>query len=153
MDSKPLRSFSDTVFIYLILMFLNACAMTQLQAPRIYLDAYSPIKTEGLIASTQLKLRIANPNAVPLPLASMDYQIQLNNHSLLSGTTSELPTIAAGGEELVEISLNINIFAAPQFLLELRNNAKFEYDFISTVNLERSLSSFDIRETGEITAK
>lgn len=147
-----LRSPATTAVTLLMLVTFSACATVKLQPPRVYLEGVTPLEIDGLLASTRLKLRIFNPNAIPLPLSTMDYTVKVNNRRLLDGSASDLPTIGPSREESVEITLNINFLSAPSFLIELSKSPTLHYDFSSTVNLKGALPSFDIQETGEFSA-
>jgi len=124
-----------------------------MEPPRVALVSLSAPTLSNLEALFSVKLRITNPNSIPLPLKGMNYSLALNNYSVFQGVSNNLPTIAAYGEEVVELSVSTNLLSAPKFLLDLASkpDQAINYNFSSKVDLKGALPSFNIKESGEIT--
>ncbi|MEY4768996.1 MAG: hypothetical protein RL637_1635 [Pseudomonadota bacterium] len=99
------------------LLLLNGCANNTNSAfsalmpvaPEIRLKSFQLVKM-GLTQQTyHLQLQIKNPNAFPLPVQSLNYQLFLNNKSFFNGTNTQAVNIPALGESIVETDINSNI--------------------------------------------
>lgn len=105
------------LFIFLIaLLTLTACAnnsgvLGSLKpvAPEISLKDFQLMKL-GLSEQTyRLRLHIKNPNAFPLPIQNLNYQLFINDKSFATGASNEPVTIPASGEGYLETDVNSNI--------------------------------------------
>jgi LEA14-like dessication related protein len=106
------------VIFFLLLLSLSACgtgsannpfAALKPIAPEISLKNFDLIKM-GLSEQTyRLRLLIKNPNAFPLPIQTLNYQLFLNNKSFAKGVNNKAITIPAVGEGYVETDVSSNL--------------------------------------------
>jgi LEA14-like dessication related protein len=78
-------------------------------APDVSLKNFEMTKM-GLSEQTyRLRLNIKNPNAYPLPIQNLNYQLFLNNKPFFKGANNKPVTIPALGEGVIETDINSNI--------------------------------------------
>ena len=100
------------------LFLLSACASLSpyRETPAVSVTSVQllPGPTAGTAPTVRLGLQVSNPNRAALPLAGMSYSLFINDQRLLSGATSDLPTVPAYG------SANLTIDMTPDMLGGLR---------------------------------
>lgn len=149
------------VFKALIMLFaaltLSACATFNLQPPQLTLLEIAPVSagTRGLDLSFNIRLRVANPNAIPLPIKGMSYTLALNGADVLQGVSNNIPRIAAYGSEEVTLTIGTNLLSAPKFLLGLlrKPNQEIRYELQSKIDLDGPFPTFNVVETGLVPVK
>jgi LEA14-like dessication related protein len=105
--------------LFLTLSFVNGCGSSGIAnspfagliptAPQISLKSFELVKM-GLSEQTyHLRLNIKNPNAFPLPIQSLNYQLFLNNKPFFKGTNTQPVNIPALGDGTIETDVNSNI--------------------------------------------
>lgn len=78
-------------------------------APEVSLKNFELVKM-GLSEQTyRLRLYIKNPNAFPLPIQTLNYQLFLNNKAFAKGANNKAVTIPALGDGYVETNVSSNI--------------------------------------------
>ncbi|MDQ2069968.1 LEA type 2 family protein [Natronospira bacteriovora] len=108
------------VLLCLCLPMLFSCTHLQreLEPPQVRLDA---IALESLSLSRQrfrVTLEVHNPNAFRLPIASITYHMTLADVPLTRGRFDEGLSLAAGASQTVNLSVETDLMATGQGLLE-----------------------------------
>ena len=105
--------------LILLLAFLTGCGvlLQRPETPRVSLVGLQPISFGLFEQRYRLKLRIQNPNPYALPIAGMDYTLEINDRDFASGVAHKPVTIPEYGEEVLEVDVSSN-------LLELLDQAK-----------------------------
>lgn len=102
----------------LLLALLTGCASLSPypETPAVSVTSVQllPGPSAGSAPTIRLGLQVTNPNRAALPLAGMSYSLFINDQRLLSGATSDLPTVPAYG------SANLTIDMTPDMLGGLR---------------------------------
>ncbi|MGY6630441.1 MAG: LEA type 2 family protein [Wenzhouxiangella sp.] len=102
----------------LLLALLTGCASLSPypETPAVSVTSVQllPGPTTASAPTIRLGLQVTNPNRAALPLAGMSYSLFINDQRLLSGATSDLPTVPAYG------SANLTIDMTPDMLGGLR---------------------------------
>lgn len=103
------------VIFFLMLFSLSGCgtgmsnnpfAALKPVSPEISLKNFELVKM-GLSEQTyRLRLHIKNPNAFPLPIQTLNYQLFLNNKPFFKGANNEPVTIPAQGDGYMETNVN-----------------------------------------------
>jgi LEA14-like dessication related protein len=106
------------ILFFLTLFMLNGCgtgganspfAALRPVAPEVSLKNFELVKV-GLTEQTyRLRLYIKNPNAFPLPIQALNYQLFINNKSFAKGAANQPIMIPALGDGYVETDINSNI--------------------------------------------
>ncbi len=106
------------VVFFLMLFTLNGCGTGMANSPFAALKPVSPeislknfeLVKVGLTEQTyRLRLNIKNPNAFPLPIQALNYQLFVNNKPFFKGANNQPVMIPALGEGFMETNINSNI--------------------------------------------
>jgi len=146
-------------FLLTALLLLVSSACTDLtQKPVAYPNvslAGLQILNMGLFEQNyELQLRVDNPNAFPLPLTKLDYELILNDSAFAKGTHDDAVTIPANAAETITLQVSSNFASivdqarslasgtSRQFNYGLKGNLFFSewlpqvpYDYTGQVNL------------------
>jgi len=72
-----------------------------------------------------LSFDVTNPNPFPLPISTVSYGVQLDNHRFASGRTQGGFTVPASGDGQFAISVELNLLkTAPQLLYVVRDGVR-----------------------------
>jgi LEA14-like dessication related protein len=139
------------ILFFFMLFTLNGCSTSVAKsplavlmpvAPQVSLKNFSLLKM-GLSEQTyRLRLSIKNPNAFPLPIQSLNYQLFLNNKSFAKGRNTQPITIPAVGEGYMETDITSNIADVIQGWQQWFSLAKRSLDYRLTGDV--GVSSFAI---------
>jgi len=91
-------------------------------------------------ADLNLKIGVANPNAISFVLKNMDYQFDVNDRQWLDASATRSMNLAAKGESMMEIPISLNFVQMGQSVLQLlRNDEPLSYQFRGKLDLSSSL--------------
>lgn len=95
-------------------MLLAACASTEslVTAPRVDLTGIELEKAGFDRQTFLLRFAVSNPNAFPLPVRTIRYQVMLDDERFAGGETAAAFTIPAGGEDDFVISVELDILGS-----------------------------------------
>jgi len=97
---------------FILLALLTACAnnpFIQSLSPQVSLADFRVTRMGLLEQNYLLRLRLKNPNSIPLPIMGMDYQLYLNDQEFAKGTNKQSLTIPALGENFLDIEVTSNL--------------------------------------------
>jgi len=88
-----------------LLLALGACATLEpnREQPKIDLVGITKSETDTAALQFTLQIRIVNPNARPIELDGIFYELSLDELEVLSGTASNLPTIEGFSDAIVSV--------------------------------------------------
>jgi LEA14-like dessication related protein len=75
------------------------------EPPRVSLVSIRPLDMTLLEQRYALQVRVLNPNDVALPLAGMDYRIEINRREFAYGVSHQSVAIPAHGEALLDVTV------------------------------------------------
>ncbi len=106
--------------VFGLLLLLAGCAGLgrQFEAPEVQLVQFRPLPSEGFEQRFAMKLRVLNPNDKALELDGLYYTVKLQGHKVVSGVSSQLPTIPAYGEGTVELEAATSLIGGFRVLSE-----------------------------------
>lgn len=124
-----------------MLMF-SACAtwVQQLDPPYVNLVGFE-LKEIGLFEQRYLiKLRIQNPNSVPLPIAGMNYALAINEKQFARGVSDQRLTIPAHGDGTLDVEVTSNLSGMLEQFRQMSGQAspRFNYKLDGNVSLVSS---------------
>lgn len=90
--------------------------------PEIELLALEPLPSQGLEARFLVKLRIVNPNAIPLAISGMAYDVFIRDSKILSGVSNEGISVAAYSESVAELEVAAGMFGSLALIRDLMSN-------------------------------
>ncbi len=105
-------------------ILLHGCVALQsgIETPYVTLNNLQPLDMTLLEQRYAVTLRVQNPNPVPLPIAGMNFQLDINDMELGRGVTNETVTVPAYGEALVEVKLVSNLIRVFNQIRGLENS-------------------------------
>ena len=88
-------AFSRWLCLLGLAFLLTACASItpEFDPPKVNLESFRALPSEGGAPRFELKLRIANPNTQSLDIAGISYSVDVLDRELISGVTNEVPLI------------------------------------------------------------
>ncbi len=138
------------IILFLISLFaLSACSSTggsfpslQPLAPEISLKNFQLVKMGFSKQTYRLRLSIKNPNAFPLPINTLNYQLFINNQAFAKGNSNKAVTIPSQGTGILELDVDSNIMDVIEGAGQWFSLAKRSLDYRITGNV--GVSSFAI---------
>ena len=93
-------------FVLLVAAALAACG--GLREPlRVSLAGIDSLPGEGLEARFLARIRVQNPNDVPIPYSGLSAELDLNGRSFASGVSTAAGEIPRFGESVIELPLTV----------------------------------------------
>jgi LEA14-like dessication related protein len=139
------------------LLMLSGCASItpDLDPPKVTLESFRALPTQGSAPRFEIKLRVANPNKQTLDIAGISYSVELLDKELISGVTNDIPIIEGYSEEVVTLEAGLQLFQLMRLLTSLGSSASdsLEYRFSAKIDFNGFVPTQRIEETGEITLK
>ncbi|EAQ97480.1 Conserved secreted protein [Congregibacter litoralis KT71] len=110
----------------LVLMLLAGCASIggalDFDDPEIELLALEPLPSQGLEARFLVKLRVLNPNPVPLAISGVAYDVFIRDAKILSGVSNEGINVGAYSESVAELEVAAGMLGSLTLLRDLMAN-------------------------------
>ncbi|MCK7597041.1 LEA type 2 family protein [Microbulbifer sp. CAU 1566] len=135
---------------------LQGCAVLSpdFEKPEVQVTALEPLpNNHSGDLRFRIHLRVFNPNRSELALSGLYYTLKLAGHKVITGTSSELPTIPAYGQEAIVVDASANLmgsFMAAAELLRLQGNT-VPYELEAKLGLRQSiLPSIKVTRRGDI---
>lgn len=148
----PLFKYSAWLVCFFL---LSACASWQpgFEEPTVKVTGLRLLPSQGMSQRIGLDLAIANPNAKDLSLRGISYTIGIENFSVLSGVTDEVPVLKAYQETPVSLIVSANILQVAR-LFEYFSRAGIKdsvsYNFEAKLDFNAFLPAMRVQETGSI---
>lgn len=139
----------------LVLSFLTGCAafQSQLEKPVVKVTSLKLLPAQGLQQRIAVGLSITNPNARDLSLNGISYTIGIENFSVLSGVSNQVPVLKAYAETPVELEVSANILEIVR-LVEYFSRSKVQdsvsYNFDAKLDFSDWMPTMRVKETGTI---
>ena len=113
-------------FVVLILFALiSGCAnlpLADFDEPQVELMGLEPLPSQGMEARFLVKLRIVNPNSVPLEIDGMAYDLYLRDNKVFSGVSNEGLSVEAYGESTAELEVAAGVFGSLSLIRDVLSN-------------------------------
>lgn len=136
------------------LVVLSACAslVPDLDPPKVTLDSFRALPSDGGSPRFEIKLRIANPNQQALDLAGISYSVEILGRELISGVTNEIPLIEGYTEEVVTLEAGLQLFELLRLLagLGLEAHENLDYRFEAKIDFKGLVPTQRIEEVGSV---
>lgn len=141
--------------ILALLVFFAGCAsiVPEVDPPKVALESFKALPSEGGAPRFEIKLRIANPNQQTLDIAGISYTVEILDRELLSGVTNEIPVIEGYTEEVVTLEAGLQLFQLLRLLTSLgaMPSESLDYRFAAKIDFNGFIPTQRIEETGSIT--
>lgn len=147
-----------TIIASLSLLFLGACATMDQNYEKPKVDVVGIHKSETDTAALQftIELRIVNPNASPLHLNGLYYELKLEGIDLVTGTARNIPTIEGYSDTVISVSSAAGMISSIRLANLMINEPRDTWSYSLKTKLgttSKWMPSTTIVETGEISLK
>jgi LEA14-like dessication related protein len=105
--------------------------------PEVELLALEPVPAQGMEARFRVRLRIVNPNSVPLEIEGMAYDVYLRDSKVLSGVSNQTLSVGAYSEGVAELEVAAGMFGSMALLRDLMNNPSDSIPYRLNAKLSR----------------
>lgn len=133
---------------------LTACAGmgTDMDPPKVSLDSFRALPSEGGAPRFEIQLRVINPNRQDLDVAGISYSIEVMDRELLSGVSNEVPLIRGYTEEVVTLEAGLQLFQLARLLTSLGSHRgdTLPYRFSAKIDFHGFVPTQRIVDSGEI---
>ena len=100
-----------------IAVLAGCAAFSSLDAPKVTVAGLSPLPSEGLELRFALKLRVQNPNDLPIEFDGVAVDLDIDGRGLASGVASERGQVPRYGEQVITVPVSISAFSALRQML------------------------------------
>lgn len=149
------QSLFRNMVVLLPMLLVVSCAslMSDMDPPKITLESFRALPSEGAAPRFEMQLRILNPNKQDLNIAGISYTIELLGRELIAGVTNDVPPIEAYGEGVVTLQAGLQLFELLRLFTALGREpaGAMEYKFSAKIDFEGLLPTQRVEDTGEIT--
>lgn len=136
---------------------LVGCASltTPMDPPKVSLEDFSSIPSEGAGPRFQIKLRVQNPNEQKLDISGISYGIELAGQEVLTGVSNDIPIIEGYSEGVVTLDASLQLFQVLRLLASLGQTTADEltYRFTAKIDFKGLIPTQRVEEEGQITLK
>lgn len=150
------RGFFSVMILSLVLLVSGGCANFQagLEKPTVKVTGLRLLPSQGgLNQRIGVDLAILNPNDRDLSLRGISYTIGIENFSVLSGVTDNVPVLKGYQETPVSLEVSANMLQVVR-LIEYFSRAgvkdSVSYNFDAKLDFSALLPSMRVKESGSI---
>ncbi|MFT7289474.1 MAG: LEA14-like dessication related protein [Halieaceae bacterium] len=106
-------------------ILLTGCAsvgMSDYDEPEVELLALEPMASQGMEARFLLRLRIVNPNSIPLAIEGMAYEVYIRDSKVLSGVSNQALNVEPYSESIAELEVAAGMLGSLALIRDLMSN-------------------------------
>lgn len=145
------------LFLLLLTALTSGCASLSepIDPPRVSLEDFSSLPSEGAGPRFQIKLRIQNPNEQTLDIAGISYGIELAGQEVITGVSNDIPVIDGYSEGVVTLDASLQLFQVLRLLASLGQPTADDltYRFTAKIDFKGMIPTQRVEEEGQITLK
>jgi LEA14-like dessication related protein len=121
-------------------------------SPKVTVADFRILNMGLLEQNYMLQLRIKNPNSFSLPIAGLNYRLDINEQEFASGTSNEAITIPATGEKLLNLKFTSNLMRIVEKWTDWATifEHNFKYRISGDMNLVTGVAPLPFEYKGEI---
>lgn len=152
---QVLRKSSLVLVTLMFSLLLASCAVLQprLEQPIVKVTRLQLLPSQGLQQRIGVGLSITNPNARDLSLNGISYTIGIENFSVLSGVSNQVPLLKAYQETPVDLEVSANLLEIVR-LVEYFSRSKMpdevNYNFDAKLDFSSWMPTMRVKESGQI---
>jgi len=135
-------------------LLLGGCASLQGREPiQVIIAGVEPLQGEGLELRMLVKLRIQNPNDIPLDYNGVSVQMDMQGKLLATGVSDAVGSVPRFGETIVGVPVSISVFRiAHQAIGVMANEYRGKLAYEMTGKLAGpAFNSLHFKSNGELT--
>lgn len=143
----------SAVTLVLVAVFFAGCALVQprLDDPDVKLVGLRMLPAQGLQQKIAVDLLIANPNDRDLSIKGISYKIGLENISVLSGVTDQVPTLKSYQETPVTLEVSADLLQLLRLVEHFGRNGiadNVNYNFSAVIDFSTWLPAMHVDKKG-----
>ena len=121
--------------------------------PKVSLESFKPLPSNGGAPRFEIRLRIANPNNRSFDIAGIAYDVEIQGKELISGVSNDVPVLEPYSEEVVTVEAGLQLFQLVRLLASLGKDASdsLDYRFTAKIDFNGFVPTQRVEETGSIT--
>ena len=130
-----------TFFLAVSVCFLSSCELLGpvFEEPTVSLQSVQLLEQQGHKQLVGATLALSNPNSYALSVVSVDYLVAVNGFQVADGLLSNVPTIPAGGDALVDIVASVDLIASFQLVSQLLSQQGKEVAYTLTAGVDTGM--------------
>jgi len=114
------------------MLMVGGCASLQHSEPiDVYMAGVEPLQGQGLEFRMLVKLRIQNPNDLPLDFNGVSLQMDVQGKRFATGVSDAVGSVPRFGETIVSVPVSISVFSIVRQAMDVATNeyrGKLEYE-------------------------
>jgi LEA14-like dessication related protein len=149
---RPAAVRCGAVLLLAVLVCGCATLQTYSEPPRVSLVSIQPRELGVLEQRYTLRLRIMNPNDTALPVAGLQYTLQINGREFAYGVSRQPVSIPAYGEAMLDVDVTSNLLGVLRQLQEADTgkHQSLKYRLSGSIGLENHLGKLPFDYSGEL---
>ena len=135
-------------------LLLGSCASLQGREPiQVIIAGVEPLQGEGMELRMLVKLRIQNPNDLPLDFNGVSVQMDVQGKPFATGVSAAGGTVPRFGETIVDIPVSISVFRIARQAIDVMTDeyrGKIAYEMTGKL-AGPAFNSLRFKSNGELT--
>lgn len=153
----PSRVMGYLIPLFVLTLLTAGCASltTPMDPPKVSLESFSSLPSEGGGPRFQIKLRVQNPNEQTLDISGVSYGIELAGKEVITGVSNDVPVIEGYSEGIVTLDASLKLLQVLRLLSSLGQTTADEltYRFTAKIDFRGLIPTQRVEEEGKITLK
>ncbi len=109
--------------VFPILAATGCAVMPGSEPPRVNIVGLEKMQGEGFELRFGVKLRVQNPNSIPIEYDGLSMELDVNGRALASGVSADKGTVPRYGEAIITIAVSVSAVAAVRQMLGLADGS------------------------------
>lgn len=153
-----MKRFSAIAFFSLMIIFFAGCALIQpkLEDPDVKLVGLRMLPAQGLQQKIAVDLLISNPNKQDLSIRGISYKIGIENISVLTGITDQVPALKSYQETPVTLEVSADLLQILRLVEHFSRSGigdNVNYNFSAVIDFSAWLPSMHVDKAGMLPLK
>jgi LEA14-like dessication related protein len=153
---KKYSNWMRAASVLLVMLGISSCASTpdKLQPPRLTVVSASMTSADVFSQQFRVRIHVANPNTVALPVKSIHYELFLEGDDFADGDSDAPFSVPANGEQEFDLTVRTHFVSSIGRLLSRlsgSNRAVVQYTFSGHVVVDKMFSpKLNFAESGAV---
>ena len=121
-----------SVLLALGMLLFSGCAGLRYSTPiAVIIAGLEPLESQGLELRMLVKLRIQNPNDLPLDFKGVSVQIDVQGRRFATGVSDTVGSVPRFGETIISVPVSISVFSIVHQAMDVvtdEDRRKIEYE-------------------------